>query len=650
MRDNRLTVLQNAPEATVALIGQPNCGKSTLFNCVAGYRSETSNYAGTTVLLVHSRVRLNGMMIDLVDVPGIYSLTTASPAETATRSCALSGEASLIVNVLDAALLSRSLELTLELRELGIPMIVCLNMADDAKAKGIAIDEKALSEALALPVVKTVASRGNGVRELFAVVHEAFGQAPGPTPSLAWSRDVEQAVTKLAAELCGQELSLPERVVAIKLLEGDPQFLDTMPDAIRARVEQLRKLIARQRGRDAASVIMSERHDVAMRLAEQVCTLHVPRARFRERLDNFLTHPMWGYVALIAIMAGFFWGVFGLGAITERLLQRWLASAYQYAAALLRTGSLTEAAVHSIWDGFVGGAAVVMPYLMPFFIGLAVLDDVGYLPRIAYLLDGLLHRVGLHGSSMVPLVLGYGCSVPACLATRVLPSRRDRFIACMLVTLVPCSARSSVIFALVAFYLGPGYAAAVFAVNAVIVIFSGWFLSRVLPEVSPGMVMEVPRFHVPTVSAIAKKVWLRLRDFVLLSWPLLIAGSLVLGMVDHWHLNDAVNTALSPLTRMLGLPFATGTTLIFGLLRKELSVIMLGQALGTTHIGSVMSPTQILVFTLFIAFYVPCLATVASLMKEIGRKMTVWIVTYTLAVAMGLALLARVAGQVLLAK
>jgi ferrous iron transport protein B len=203
---------------------------------------------------------------------------------------------------------------------------------------------------------------------------------------------------------------------------------------------------------------------------------------------------------------------------------------------------------------------------------------------------------------------------------------------------------------LVAFYLGPGYAVAVFAVNAVIVIFSGWFLSRVLPEVSPGMVMEVPRFHVPTVSAIAKKVWLRLRDFVLLSWPLLIAGSLVLGMVDHWHLNDAVNTALSPLTRMLGLPFATGTTLIFGLLRKELSVIMLGQALGTTHIGSVMSPTQILVFTLFIAFYVPCLATVASLMKEIGRKMTVWIVTYTLAVAMGLALLARVAGQVLLAK
>jgi ferrous iron transport protein B len=272
------------------------------------------------------------------------------------------------------------------------------------------------------------------------------------------------------------------------------------------------------------------------------------------------------------------------------------------------------------------------------------------LPRIAYLLDGLLHRIGLHGSSMVPLVLGYGCSVPACLATRVLPSRRDRFIASVLATLVPCSARSNVIFALVAFYLGPAYAIAVFVVNAAVVVFSGWFLSRIMPEVSPGMVLDVPRYQVPTAKAVAKKVWLRLREFVLLSWPMLIIGSLVLGLADHWHWNHAVNSALSPLTRLLGLPFAIGTTLVFGLLRKELSMIMLGQALGTPHVGAVMTHTQILVFTLFVAFYVPCLATVTSLVREIGKRMTAWVVTYTLAVATVLALLARLLGQVVFAR
>jgi ferrous iron transport protein B len=650
-----LRVLQNgAPSATVALIGQPNCGKSTLFNCVAGYRAETSNYSGTTVQLVHSRVRLNGSVIELVDVPGIYSLTTSSPAEAAARSFLLSQRASFIINVIDAALLSRSLELTLELRELGIPMVVCLNMADEATAKGIAIDEQALSQSLGVPVVKAIASRGDGVRELFAASHDALHTCPVPLETLRWSRDVEQVISALVQHVNGDAQdgmpSLPARLVAIKLLENDEYIAATSTPQLRDATTAAQRLIEDQRGRPSASVIMSERHDVAMRLAEQVCTLHSPRRRFRTHLDDLLAHPLWGYVFLLAVMTGFFWSVFGIGASVERMLQRGLASTYLRIAATLTPGSIAEAAVRSLWDGFVGGASVVMPYLVPFFIGLAILEDIGYLPRIAYLLDGLLHRVGLHGSSMLPLVLGYGCSVPACLATRVLPSRRDRFIASVLATLVPCSARSNVIFALVAFYLGPGYAIAVFALNAAVVIFSGWFLSRLMPEVSPGMVLDVPRYQVPRAGTVLKKVWLRMREFVVLSWPLLIVGSLVLGLADHWHWNHAVNSALSPLTRLLGLPLATGTTLVFGLLRKELSMIMLGQALGTNDIGSVMTHTQILVFTLFVAFYVPCLATVTSLVKEIGRRMTLWVVTYTLAVATILALLARLTGQLLFAR
>jgi ferrous iron transport protein B len=313
----------------------------------------------------------------------------------------------------------------------------------------------------------------------------------------------------------------------------------------------------------------------------------------------------------------------------------------------LGQGTVTEVLVRGLWDGFAGGATVVLPYLVPFLFALAFLEDVGYLPRVAYLMDGLLHRIGLHGTSVLPLLLGYGCSVPACMATRILPSRRDRFIASVLATLVPCSARSNVIFALVAFYLGPGWALAVFGFNAVIVVLSGWLLTRIWPEITPGMVLEVPRYQAPSLKVMTKKVWFRLREFVVLSWPLLIGGSVVLGMAEHWHWDHSINLALSPLTGLLGLPVAVGTTLVFGVLRKELSMIMLVQALGTTAINQAMTTGQILVFTIFITFYIPCLATIAALAKEIGRKMTAVVLGYSFGVATVLALATRLVFSVL---
>lgn len=288
--------------------------------------------------------------------------------------------------------------------------------------------------------------------------------------------------------------------------------------------------------------------------------------------------------------------------------------------------------------------------MLPFLFGLAFLEDVGYLPRVAYLMDGLLHRIGLHGTSVLPLMLGYGCSVPACLATRILPSKRDRFIASVLATLVPCSARSNVIFALVAFYLGPGWALGIFLFNGLVVVLSGWILTRIWPEVSPGMVLEVPRYQMPSLKVMTRKVWFRLREFVVLSWPLLIVGSAVLGLAEYWHWDHAIDMALSPLTRVLGLPIAVGTTLVFGLLRKELSMIMLVQALGTTQIRQVMTASQILVFTIFITFYIPCIATVATLLKQIGRKMTAFAIGYSFLLATGLAVVTRFVSAICLRK
>jgi ferrous iron transport protein B len=635
---------------TVALIGQPNCGKSTIFNQVVGYRSETANFPGSTVEVSRGQVRLNGLTLELLDVPGIYSLTTSNPAEAAAKQFLQSSEVDLIINVVDSSLLSRALELTLELLELGIPMLVCLNMMDDAERKGTSISAEKLAERLKLPVLKTVASRGLGIRELFANVSvHAAQEAPDAPP---WSRDVEDAVSKVESGLgvLGQTGSLPSRFVAVKLLEGGADATAWASLVAREVAEDARHRLESLRGRSAESIIMAERHDGAMRIFEEVAVVGRPRSDPRWIIDSLLTHPLWGYVFLIAIFVGFFWGVFGVGSIVERALQPAFAAGSTRLSDWLGLGTLQAILVRSLWDGFAGGATIVLPYLLPFLFGLAFLEDVGYLPRVAYLMDGLLHRIGLHGTSVLPFVLGYGCSVPACMATRILPSRRDRFIASVLATLVPCSARSNVIFALVAFYLGPGWALGVFFFNGLVVVLSGWILTRIWPEVSPGMVLEVPRYQMPSLKVMTRKVWFRLREFVVLSWPLLIAGSAVLGLAEYWHWDHAINAALSPLTRALGLPIAVGTTLVFGLLRKELSMIMLVQALGTTQIRQVMTASQILVFTIFITFYIPCIATIATLLKQIGRKMTAFAIAYSFLVATALAVGTRFVSAIVLGK
>jgi len=628
----------------VALLGQPNCGKSTIFNAVAGYRSATGNFPGTTVQLAWSKVRLNGFLFELVDLPGIYSLTTGNPAEKAAKRFLLSSEVDLIINVLDASLLSRSLELTLELREMGLPIVVCLNMMDEARRKGIAIDSRHLGEMLRLPVVETVASRGLGVSNLFTHVGLQGGWKPGPAEALAWHRDVEAAITTMEGrvDLNGSSGHLSRRFAAIKLLEGDDdEIWDKATPETRQLAAQLQDDLSRSHGRPADSVIMSERHDRSMHLFEQVATVGRPRPDFRASLDHILMHPVWGYVFLVALLLGFFWGVFGLGSRLEEWMLARLETFFAATTVYWAEGSFSYAVVRSLWEGFTGGAAIVLPYLVPFLFGLAFLEDIGYLPRVAYLMDGLLHRIGLHGTSTLPLILGYGCSVPACMATRTLPSHRDRFLASVLATLIPCSARSVVILALVAFYLGPGWALALYVFNAAVVLVSGRFLARMWPEVSPGMIMEVPRYQWPAPKVIMRKVWLRLREFIVMSWPLLIGGSLVLGLAEYWQWDRYVNLALSPLTALLGLPLAVGTTLIFGVLRKELSMLMLVQALGTTAIATVMSPVQILVFTLFIIFYIPCVATLATLAKEVGKKLTALAMVYSFALATVIAVAAR---------
>lgn len=548
----------------IALIGQPNCGKSTLFNQVAGYKAETGNFTGTTVKYTESKVRVAGEVVEVVDLPGAYTLEATSPAEREASSYLRSNNVDVVINVMDASHLALGLELSLELLSLDKPVILALNMLDEADRLGLRIDGPGLEAELGVPVLPLVASKGRGVKGLFL------------------------------------------------------QALKT---------GHLKKGKQKERSSD------SPRHAQARELAHRFVQHGVRRFTWRDRLDDVLLHPVWGYAILLLVLFLFFEAVYGLGQWMEPPLIAFFDALTRGALTPFGESTLLSEIILGVMQGITAGVAIVLPYLLPFLFGLGVLEDVGYLPRVAFLMDALMHRIGLHGKAIVPFILGYGCNVPAVMSTRTLEEPRDRYLAAALATLVPCAARLAVIFGLVAFYLGPLAAFALYLFNLLVIAITGRVLSKLMPEDTPGLILEMPSYRVPTIKNVLGKTWFRVREFVVEAWPLLIAGSAVLATLNYFNAAVFINMLVRPLTWSLGLPSEVGLPLIFGILRKELSLVMLGQALGSTDFASVLSIPQMVTYATFVMFYLPCLATLAVLHRELGARAMLVIAALTVVVA-----------------
>ncbi len=630
----------------VALIGQPNCGKSTLFNQVAGYKADTGNFPGTTVTFTESSVRVIGEKIDLVDLPGTYSLTASNLAEKEVIRYLSSNRVDVILNLVDASHLRQGLELTLELLELGKPLIVALNMMDEAARMGITIDGPQLESLLGVPVLPLIASKGRGIKPLFTSVLDRGRNGTLVRRLPYQNQDLDDIILSLSKELQEMDLNLDWdwEALAIRLLEDGDDLLseaDSGDLVLRRTIEKYIQQVIQQHGKTPTWIFSEERHANAQELADRVSTLGEERVTWQTRADDLLLHPFWGYAVMLGILLVFFQVVYLTGSAIEGPLISFFDGMIARLGGLTGQGSLITDILTGILQGIAGGVAIVLPYLTPFLLGMGFLEDVGYLPRMAFLMDSLMQRMGLHGKAIVPFILGYGCNVPAVMATRTMEDRRDRFLVATLSIMVPCAARIAVIFGLIAFYLGSWIALLIYVFNIIVIALTGRILSwRILKE-SPGLILEIPPYRMPTLRTTFLKTWFRAKEFVIEAWPILIAGSIFLELANRYKFANILNLLTRPFTWLLGLPSAVGLPLIFGVLRKELSLIMLRQALNVTDISQVLTPEQMITFTIFVVFYIPCLATLSALRKELNTRDMFIIATLSVVIAMVTALLGR---------
>jgi ferrous iron transport protein B len=630
---------------TIALAGNANVGKSAIFNQLTGLVQETGNWSGKTVILREGSLVHHGIRFKIVDLPGVYSLISSSPDEQAAREYILEHRPDVVINVLDAASLERNLYLTLQLKEMGVPCVIALNFADIARKKHIYINTTLLSGILTAPVVNTLAIKGIGVHDLVDTALQVmeYPVQPGGEKEIEYGPEIESRITRLTRALSVAGRSLPMRWMAIKMLEGDSSILDSM-EKEHPEIAQLAKELAREisaiHSEDTATVISSERYAVAARIARQVTSGSEAPANPASRLENISLHPVWGYCLFIFTMALILLFISFFGGWLTNLLTALFNHFNPHVP-----GPLADI----IWNGAVTGLyaslSVALGFILPFYLILGWLSESGYLPRIAFLMDRPSHLLGLHGQASMPFMLALGCNVPACLACRVMENRRDRLMATFLSTLVPCSARTSVVLGLVGAFVGWQWAVGLFIFQFVLIFLIGRLLNRLNPSTSPGIIMEIPDYRLPSFSVVWKQAWYRFKDFLSIGLPLIIAGSTLIEFLRVCGYLDYFTRALTPLTvTWLGLPAFTGMLLIFGILRKEANLALLITFTGGAAITSIISPQQMVVFSLVIMLYFPCISTLAVLVKEAGLKMTVLMVIAEIALAV---LLGGLASRVL---
>jgi ferrous iron transport protein B len=610
---------------TIALAGNANVGKSVVFNHLTGSSQIIGNWPGKTVERAQGVLNFEGRKVVVVDLPGIYSFSTFSMEEIVSREYIAFEHPDVVINVIDASVLERNLFFTIQLIEMEVPLVVCLNQVDAARRKGITIDRKKLEQALGVPVVSTVAIRGEGIYELTkTAVRVAENKSQSEKPCLRYGVEIEERIERLAQAIKSENLALgyPPRWVAIKLLENDLEIeksIGSKSEKVVRESEVLAGEISHIHKEQCFAVIASERYSLANRIAADVQKQSVTETTLSERLDWVTTHRVFGYATSVGVIVGLLLWTFTVGGLLSTLVSSALNSLQPVNPAF--SGSLVGILWNGVFGGLVAGITLVVPYVMPFYIMLAMIEDSGILTRVAFMMDTAMHKIGLHGKALIPLILGYGCNVPAIRACRIMETKRERLLAAFAITFAPCAARTILILGLVAAFVGLGWALALYAIDIAIIFALGRIALKVVPGQSTGLIMEMHSFKVPSLSVVSKQTWTRTKSLIYIVFPTYIAGSALVQVLYAVGVLKPISDALSPLTvAWLGLPANAGILLILGVVRKEFILLASVAVFGSTNLALFLTPVQLITLALIGILYIPCLSTIAVLAKEFGWK------------------------------
>ncbi len=665
----------------IALAGNPNVGKSVIFNQLTGLSQTIGNWPGKTVEKMEGHLDFRGYHFNIIDLPGIYSLSTFSIEEIVSREFIISEDVDLIINVIDATNLERNLFFTFQLLELKVPMILALNQMDILHKRNVDLDFNKLEKIFKIPVLPVVAVHGVGVHEL---LEEAIEMVMNRHPHLhyhtseekekehhsqsshreehsyhrikSWSslkrefnfpdlseitffgKEVEIVIRKLTKIInegdTSEEIShYPPRFLAIKLLEDDEEINRIYTDIegssrILQKASEFRKNLEEIHGEDIHTVISSEIYNNINKIVTQVQVIkskkETKRLNLADKLDHLTTHSIWGYIILILVILGIYLFTFSVGDFLGGLLDSGYGIWSETVYTILDENSLW---VKILWDGGVGGlfGAIggVLVYVIPFFLVIEILQDSGYLPRAAFLMDRVMHSVGIHGKTIIPMILGFGCNVPACAGCRIMETEREKKISIALTSLIPCAATMTVVMGLVGRYLGLSWVFFLFIINFAVIFIVGRLLNKTMPGTCTELIMEMHEYRKPNFNVILKQTWLRSKEFVYKALPIIIILGITLEVLLIFDILNPINFVLSPISVLwLGLPAAVGIFLIYGILRKELTLVLL--ALFAENIGitllELLTPIQMIVFSLVTMLYIPCFATIIIIAKQTNWK------------------------------
>ena len=667
----------------IALVGNPNSGKTSLFNRIVGAREHVGNYSGVTVDAKTGRYNYHGYEFHITDLPGTYALSAYSPEERYVRSHLAQNNPDVILNVVCSSNLERNLYLTTELIDMSQNMVVALNMYDELEQSGDTLDYELLGQMLGAPMIPIVSRTGRGVEQLLETIISVYeGTEPRSRHIHINQGIVEHSVSKLGAVLKACRESLPKcfppRYFAMKLLEADREviaMLEHLPDfqswmeVVKSEQDHLKYDL--DSSEDIETTFANQKYGFISGALRETYHRHKENRRdMSYYIDEIVTHRIWGYPIFILIMWAMFYCTFSLG----KYPQHWLEAAVSLLSdglnAILPSGVIKDLVIDGIVGG-VGSVIVFLPNIMILYLFISFMEDSGYLARAAFIMDKLMHKIGLHGKSFIPLVMGFGCNVPAVMATRTIESRSSRLITALIVPFISCSARLPIYILFLGTFFGSSSATLLFGlylVGILVAIITARLMRRInaITDQTP-FVMELPPYRIPTARATLSHMWEKCAQYLRKMGGLILAASVVVwflsyfpqqeeGQTKQQHYENSyigqIGKACEPIFKPLGLNWKSSVALVTGIPAKEIMLSTIGvlytdnQADSATesenlHARLVKSgdfnKASVLALLIFTLLYFPCLATISAISSEYGKKWALASVLYSTTVAWVLA-------------